>query len=326
MPKIGKNERIKRQYMSLDSDRKRLLFLEDLAVMRRSNMLSDQELSEFEACVKDYFSPVGADGRRSQTVFDLRMSAYQARKLELQTQAGKTFLDMKSNYPQYSDEKLREAVSYTDQSMERSRALDTYVMNFDLIDDEYKKGYIEGLSINAGEGREGLNRAFLEGYQRRYDSYVSFLDEEDEDAIDEGENVINQSLDGESYLEKAGFTPVRAQHLGDLGRTAAEGKSFRDPAAFINMEKLRELDSLYTELVAADRRMHINSGRYNDLVRSLEKVHRVYNTFKDQGVGPDPQDAENILSTMDELQDVNETYLESKRILKNPDELLENKS
>jgi len=324
MPKTGRNERIKRQYMSLQTDKQKLMFLEDLAVMRQSNMLSDQEWDEFQDCVRDYFNPTGLDGQPANTVFDLRMSAYNARKLELQSKAGKSFLDMKNNYPNLSDDKLREAVAYTDQSIQRNNALDTYVMNFDLIGDDYKKNYIDALQINPGADQNALNNAFLTGIQKRYENYVNFYDRDDEAAVEEGEKVIDQNLDGTEHLsaeEKEPFKAVRTQHLGDLAQTAVQGKSFRDPSASINMEKLRELDGLYTELVAADKRFHINSGRYNDLVKNLGRVHEVYNDFKDQGLEPDAEESKKLLGLMDELHDVNETYLESKQILKNPDDL-----
>ena len=274
------SERIIRQYNSLKSDTERLDFIVDLHVMDGSERLTDEEKKSLKNITESFLEPKNAEGNTDEELKSVRASLISARRVQIRS-------GIADDYDSIVAEQTKDPKNLLDDKFfDRCKARTRMLGRNYYLDEVYRK--------IAGEGAAN----------------VVLADESAEKTVNEIANAPENEEDMED-LKKA-----QSKMKSQMADAAEVGKIFRDPAAVVTKENLKNISDCYKDMQATEAWYHHDSKRYDSLMNSLDKVHQAKEVVSsmDHELGADERGQ--FVFLIDDINRQNEIYLPSKKELK----------
>ena len=97
-----------------------------------------------------------------------------------------------------------------------------------------------------------------------------------------------------------------------MKREEKKEMSWKEPWNDINLDQLKKLDNLYSQVKDADHWYHIDSDEFKEFKASLEGAHKKYESLRDIGRNINEREKREIQSIFDTVQNKSVKYLGDK--------------
>ncbi len=333
-------KKIADQYNALPTDKDKLKFIEDLEVMNAAGNLSEAEIAQKDNCIRDFFNPVTSDGEPDFTTFNSRVNLSHERRIELRNKAAEEFnayvaeknLDLSSMSNEDKQREMAKFASTNDSFVREYLHHESFAlehMGQDYIGDEYKENFIENSGYKdmaEADPKERFVGAWVKQYENARNFNATTLDDDaDENDLSDTADEMSEAFANSGRLlseeENRNLRTQSDKMMKGFARNAEKGKSFRDNTAHVNMDMLHNVSESYTQMRDADKLLHLNSKRYDELLSSMKRIHDKYQYYQENNIELTEDDKQQLMADLEDLQEKNETYYNSKVSLKKKSDL-----
>ncbi len=298
-------------------------FSDNEVTVTNEGLFSEAEKKEFGKCLADYLSPKKPNGTPDFDEFEKRVDALAGKYLSLRdaqgqfiqectdktnkqgeysvTKAGSTGVFKKGTEYHVSEKLCPEAIKANALMQSLEDAFGSDAMNSEYVQNYHaRKNIQKPLSTNRKMMRDAFNKAVEDKANEDILGSTGFF------------TYKETKQNSPANFESEDLNKISNKLASSMASEEKKEMSWKEPWNDINLDQLKKLDNLYSQVKDADHWYHIDSDKFKEFKSSLESAHKKYESLQNIGRNINEREKREIQSIFDNVQNKSVKYLGDK--------------